>query len=308
MKILITGGAGFIGSHLVDALVERGHIPAVVDNLSTGKRENLPRSVEVTEADVRDVAAMKEIFGREHPDIVFHLAAQMNVRKSLMDPRQDADVNILGSLAVFRAALGSGARRVIYASSGGAIYGEQPEYPCRESATPRPSSPYGVSKLAAEHYGRQCAESNGGDFVALRLANVYGPRQNPEGEAGVVSLFLTNLLGDRPSTVFGDGQQTRDFVWVGDVVDAFLKAVDGPAGVYNVGTGRETSILDLYRHMERLSEARSPLHHEPAIPGEVRRNALSSKEAGLHLGWSARRDLREGLEETIRSVLFPINP
>ena len=302
MKILVTGGAGFIGAHLVGALTDLGHSVAVIDNLSTGKRANLSEHVSLTKTDVRDADAIADTFARERPTIAIHLAAQMNVRKSLIDSPADASVNIMGSLSVFRAAFGSGVRRLIFASSGGGIYGEQADYPCRESALPRPESPYGISKLAAEHYGRQYAESRGGQFVALRLANVYGPRQNPEGEAGVVSLFLSNLLEGRPSTIFGDGEQTRDFVWVGDAVEAFLKAMEGPAGIYNVGTGRETHIIDLYRCLERLTGQELPLRREAAIPGEVRRNVLSPDRARMHLGWTARRTLLGGLEETVRLV------
>jgi UDP-glucose 4-epimerase len=299
MNILVTGGAGFIGSHLVDALVARDHVVSVVDNLSTGRRENLPPHALLHVVDVRDPMLLEELFARERPEVVFHLAAQMNVRKSLSDPREDADVNVLGSLGVFQAAFGSGARRVVFASSGGAIYGEQPEYPCRESDLPRPSSPYGAAKLAAEHYGRQCAESNGREFVALRLANVYGPRQNPSGEAGVVSLFLSRLLEGRPSTLFGDGGQTRDFVWVGDVVEAFVRALDAPAGIYNIGTGVETSVLELYRQLERASGLRGSLRQAAAIPGEVRRNVLCTEQARIHLGWNANRTILEGLAETV---------
>jgi UDP-glucose 4-epimerase len=300
MNILVTGGAGFIGSHLVDALVVRDHVVSVIDDLSTGRRANIPGPVSLDVVDVRDSRLLEEIFARERPEVVFHLAAQMNVRKSLSDPLEDAAVNVMGSIGVFQAAFGSGVRRVIFASSGGAIYGEQPDYPCRESDLPRPSSPYGVSKLAAEHYGRQCAESSGAEFVALRLGNVYGPRQNPKGEAGVVSLFLSRLLEGRPSTLFGDGGQTRDFVWVGDVVDAFVKAIEGPAGVYNVGTGRETAVLDLYRQVERASGVRGSLRQAAAVPGEVRRNVLCAERARRQLGWSPRKSLSEGLEETVR--------
>jgi len=302
MNIIVTGGAGFIGSHLVDALAERGLDVVVIDNLSTGRRENLPRNVSLIEADVRDADKMEAIFSRKRPSLVFHLAAQMNVRRSLVDPRLDADVNILGSLAVFKAAARSRARRVLFASSGGAIYGEQQELPCRESAVPSPSSPYGIAKLAVELYGRQHAEVGAFDFVALRLANVYGPLQNPEGEAGVVSLFLSNLLEGRSSAIFGDGEQTRDFVWVGDVVDAFLKGVDGPPGVYNVGTGQETGVLELYRRLERLTGTQLPPRWLAAIPGEVRRNVLSADRARTHLGWTARQSLRDGLDETVKSV------
>jgi UDP-glucose 4-epimerase len=302
MKIVVTGGAGFIGSHLMAALAELGHSMVVIDNLSTGTRANLPENVSLTTADVQDADRLADAFAREQPTLAIHLAAQANVRRSLTDPRADAEVNVLGSLSVFRAAFGSGVRRVIFASSGGAIYGEPSDGPCRESALPGPSSPYGIAKLAAEHYGRQCAEAMGGQFVALRLANVYGPRQNPLGEAGVVSLFLSNLLAGRPSTIFGDGEQTRDFVWIGDVVDAFLKAMDGPTGVYNVGTGRETHIIDLYRCLERLTGLQTPLRREDAVLGEVRRSVLSSERARMHLGWSARRSLLDGLEETVQFV------
>jgi len=297
-KVLVTGGAGFIGSHLVDGLYRLGYSIIVVDDLSTGRREYLPQDVSVIEEDVRNRAALGRIFSRERPEVVFHLAAQMNVRKSLCDPALDAEVNILGSLSLFQAAVESGVRRLIYASSGGAIYGEQPEYPCRESDTPCPSSPYGISKLAAEHYGRHLAAAAGREFVALRLANVYGPRQNPRGEAGVVALFLSGMLSGHAPTVFGDGGQTRDFVWIGDVVEAFVNAVKGPTGFYNVGTGEETRIIDLYERLGHATGFFNPPNRAAEIFGEVRRNALSVEQARSHLSWSPRTSLSRGLLET----------
>jgi UDP-glucose 4-epimerase len=298
MKILVTGGAGFIGSHLVEALDRLGHSVCVVDNLSTGLREQVPAGVPLATIDVRDRDALAGLFARERPDAVFHLAGQMNVRTSLWDPAMDAEVNVLGSLSVFKNAIAAGARRIVFASSGGAVYGEQPKVPCRESALPSPASPYGISKLAGEHYGRQLCKDAGVGFVALRLANVYGPRQNPKGEAGVVALFLSELLSGRSSKVFGDGTQTRDFIWVGDVVNAFLEAMDAPPGIYNIGTGVETRIRDLYERLEVCAGTFGSLIHVAHNAGEVRRNALSCERARDSFGWTPQMKLEDGLRKT----------
>jgi UDP-glucose 4-epimerase len=300
LKVLVTGGAGFIGSHLVEELLRLGHSIVVVDNLWTGRRENLPRDVTLIELDIRDRVALQRTLELERPEIVFHLAAQINVRKSLVDPLPDADVNVMGSLSLFQAALGNGVRRLIYASSGGAIYGDQAAYPCRESDAPRPSSPYGISKLAAEQYGRHLAETAGRDFVALRIANVYGPRQNSLCEAGVVALFLSKMLSGCAPTIFGDGGQTRDFIWVGDVVGAFVKSMHGPPGTYNVGTGKETRITDLYERLARVVGFSDAPRQAKEIFGELRRNALAVERSSQSLGWSPQTSLSTGLEATAR--------
>jgi UDP-glucose 4-epimerase len=300
MTVLVTGGAGFIGSHLVERLVREGRRVVVLDDLSTGSRDHLPHDIRLIQADIRDRQAVATAMSVERPELVIHLAGQMNVRRSLADPDLDADVNVRGSLSVFQAAFSGTARRVVFASSGGAIYGDQPSYPCDESVTPRPSSPYGISKCSAEHYGRHLADAAGRDFVALRLANVYGPRQNPAGEAGVVALFLEEMLAGRAPAIFGDGEQTRDFVWIEDVVETFVRSIDGPPGVFNVGTGQETRVSDLYRELARAVGFPHPARWSAALFGEVRRNALSVRLACKRLGWAPRTGLREGLERTVR--------
>jgi len=298
MKALVTGGAGFIGSHLAERLVRDGYDVTVLDNLSTGRRENLSDPSVLVQADVRDRARLPEIFDRIRPEVVFHLAAQMNVRRSIADPIEDADVNILGSLNVFRSAARSGVRRVIFASSGGAVYGEQSRYPCYETDVPAPVSPYGIAKLSVEHYGRYFADRAGLEFTALRIANVYGPRQYPAGEAGVVALFLDELQKGRSPIIFGDGGQTRDFVWVGDVVEAFVLAMAGPPGIYNVGTATETSIVDLFRCLTQVVGFAPPPRHVASVGGEVRRNAVSFTRAQGLLGWTPSVSLARGLERT----------
>lgn len=302
MKILVSGGAGFIGSHILDDLFSRGHELAVVDDLSSGLSDNIPPGIPLYREDIRCRASMKDIAQRERPEIAIHLAAQMNVRRSLQTPEVDAEINILGSLSFFQAVLGSGAHRIIYASSGGAVYGEPKGDPFREVDPARPLSPYGIAKLATEQYGEHLARNSGSEFIALRLANVYGPRQNPAGEAGVVSLFLQELLGGRSPRIFGDGAQTRDFVWVGDVACAFRKAIVGPPGVYNVGTGKETSVRELYLAIARILGCSLQPVFLPATAGEVRRSVLSTDRAREALGWQPEICLERGLLATCNFV------
>jgi UDP-glucose 4-epimerase len=297
-KILVTGGAGFVGSHLVERLIRDGCPVTVVDDLSTGRLDQVAPEARFIHADIRDGSKTLEIFSRESPEVVIHLAGQANVRWSLADPEYDLNVNVLGSISVFKASVKAGVRRVVFASSGGAVYGDQPIYPCRESDPPSPSSPYGISKLAAELYGKSILRASGIALTILRLANVYGPRQDPTGEAGVVALFLSELLADGVPTIFGDGGQTRDFVWVGDVVEAFVKSTQGPEGTYNVGTGKETRILDLYAEVGHVLGTIVPPRAAPPVRGEVRRNVLSVDQAEELLGWTARMDLPTGLLET----------
>lgn len=300
MRILVTGGAGFIGSHLADALFGLGHRVTVLDNLSTGRPENLSPGLPLVRGDIRDGEALKRLFAEIRPEVVFHLAAQMNVRKSIIDPSRDADVNILGSLSVFQASVHANVRRVVFASSGGAIYGEMGGRPFRETDNPRPTSPYGIAKMAAELYGRHFEEAGGPEFLALRLANVYGPRQNPEGEAGVIALFVREMSAGGSPIIYGDGLQTRDFVWVDDVVQGFLCALEGPVGTYNIGTGKETSVNEIFSYLrDSLGFEKEPRRKE-AIPAEVRRNALSFEWARAHLGWTPRTELKQGLEEVAR--------
>jgi UDP-glucose 4-epimerase len=307
MKALVTGGAGFIGSHLVDALVKRGDQVTVIDNLSSGRRENLAtptgEQAELVEADVTDAPLVTETVERQRPELVFHLAAQIDVRRSVTDPVYDLTVNVGGTLNLLEAARRTDARFVL-ASTGGAVYGEGSglELPLDERAQCRPDAPYGQSKFAAEGYASLYGRLYGLKATALRLGNVYGPRQDPFGEAGVVAIFCGALLTDGTPRVFGDGHQTRDYVYVGDVVDAFLAAASSEAtGVYNVGTGVETSVLELGEVIGGVCERPFEPELAPPRPGEVRRIAIDSALAEAELGWSARTPLVDGLRATAGS-------
>ena len=300
MKILVTGGAGFIGSHVVDRYRAAGHEVVVVDDLSTGSRDNLAPDVRLYPIDIRshDLAG---VFAAERPEVVSHHAAQAAVRRSVEDPIFDADVNVLGSLNLLVCCRTSGVRRIVYASSGGAAYGDTDEVPTPESHPPRPASPYGVSKVTVERY-LDCWQSLYGiRAVTLRYANVYGPRQNPHGEAGVVAIFCSRLLGGAPLIINGDGLQTRDYVYVEDVAEANLRALDRPdaAGTFNVGTGIETSVVDLFTRLRAVSGVAARAEHGPAKPGEQRRSVLDATRAHRHLDWVARVPLADGLARTL---------
>src|SRR4051812_40172338 len=308
MRTLVTGGAGFIGSNVVDALVERGDSVAVVDNISTGKRENLTaaleRGVELAEADIRDADAMRDLVGRVKPEVVFHLAAQIDVRHSVADPAADARINVEGTINMLSAALDAGVGRFVNTSTGGAIYGEGQILPAPEDHPVAPLSPYGNSKFCAENYCSLFRRLHGLSTVSLRYGNVYGPRQDPLGEAGVIAIFCGKLLeGERP-TVYGNGKQTRDYDFVGDVVAANLAATETETpGPYNVGTGRETSVLELVDVLRELGGAASfEPEFAPERPGEVQRIAIDPSRARAELGWVPRVELREGLERTLDSM------
>ena len=299
MKVLVTGGVGFIGSHVVDRLLQEGHDVVVVDNLVTGKRKNVPKAVQFYKLDIEN-PKLERIFRNERPSIVFHLAAQMNVRRSVEDPMFDAQVNVLGTLNVLEQASKHGARKVIFSSSGGAIYGEQLAFPAPESHLTQPLSPYGISKLCGEHYLSYYHRLSGIQVVSLRYANVYGPRQDPEGEAGVVAIFIQKMLRGEQAVVNGNGRQTRDFVFVEDVIESNLMAM-GPAveGVYNVGTGIETSVNDLFRIIVDLTKVEFKEVHGPAKRGEQARSVIDSTKLHRDLGWEPKVDLREGLRRTV---------
>jgi UDP-glucose 4-epimerase len=293
MRALVTGGAGFIGSHLVDALVDRGDEVSVVDDLSTGRRENLNPSAAFHEADITDRARMEQLLADDRPDAVFHLAAQVDVRRAVADPAFDASVNVAGTAVLLEAARSAGTRRFVLASTGGALYGESERVPTPEDAPLAPLSPYGASKAAAETYLELYRRLHGLPTVSLRFANVYGPRQDPRGEGGVIAIYCHAARGDRRVRVFGDGRQTRDFVYVGDVVAALVAASGRDVGgAFNIGSGRETSILEL---AEALGVEPS---FEPARTGEVLRSCLDPRAAREALGWEARVSLAEGLERT----------
>jgi UDP-glucose 4-epimerase len=302
MRVLVTGGAGFIGSHIADAYLAAGHTVGVVDNLSTGSVENLDPRLRFWQADIRD-AAIAAILAEFRPDIVSHHAAQISVSASARDPRGDAEINILGALNLLAAAVRHQVQRVIFASTGGAMYGEQEALPTGESVFPEPVSPYGVAKHSVERYLHAFQHMHGLRSVVLRYANVYGPRQNPHGEAGVVAIFCRGLLDGKKLTVYGDGGQTRDYLYVGDVVRANLLATSAPFSgkvpILNVGTGVETSVNDLVRLLGEA--AGSPLRVEHAAPrsGEQRRSALDAALAGRVLGWRPMTDVRAGLQQTL---------
>jgi UDP-glucose 4-epimerase len=300
MRVLVTGGAGFIGSNLVDALLKRGDDVSIVDNLSTGRRGNLDGALaagaRLHEASITDGEAMMALFTDEHPEAVFHLAAQVDVRRAVADPAYDAAVNVGGTAVVLEAARAAGVRRLLLASTGGAIYGDCDRLPTPEDAPAAPISPYGASKAAAETYLALYRRLHGLSTCALRLANVYGPRQDPLGEGGVVAIYCHAAANSNVVRVFGDGRQTRDFIYVGDVAAAFMAACESDvSGPYNVGTGDETSVLEL---VERLGlEAR----FEPERAGEVKRSALDGGAARAALGWRAEVSLAEGLQRTMRA-------
>src|SRR4051812_2820684 len=310
MRTLVTGGAGFIGSNLVDALVERGDEVTVVDNITTGRRENLTgaleRGVELVEADIRDAEAMSDLVGRVRPEAIFHLAAQIDVRHSVADPAMDASINVGGTINMLSAAHEHGVRRFVNTSTGGAIYGEGQILPAPEDHPAAPLSPYGNSKFCAESYSALFRRLHGLSTVSLRYGNVYGPRQDPLGEAGVIAIFCGKLLeGGRP-TIYGDGTQTRDYDYVGDVVSATLAAIETDTpGPYNVGTGVETSVLELVEVLRSVAgDAAASFEPEfaPERPGEVQRIAIDPSRAREELGWQPRVELREGLERTLASM------
>ncbi len=298
MKILVTGGAGFIGSQIVDALIEKGIRTAIIDNLSTGKKENINPKATFYQADIRD-KAIKEIFEKERPDIVFHEAAQASVRLSVADPCMDADINIVGSLNIIENCRVYGVKKIIFASSGGAIYGEQESFPAPEPHPTRPLSPYGAAKLSIEHYLEYYRLVFGLPYVALRYSNVYGPRQDPFGEAGVVAIFTSQMLRGETPTVNGDGGQTRDYVFVKDVVAANIAAMEKEvSGVFNIGTGKETSVNGLYEIIKNKAGYPGDKKHGPAKTGEQYRSVLDASLAKKSLDWNASVSLEEGLALT----------
>jgi UDP-glucose 4-epimerase len=305
-RALVTGGAGFIGSHIADALLDRGFTVVVLDDLSTGRRENLPAGCEFAQLDVRSADAARLV--REGGfDVVLHEAAQIDVRKSVADPVADASINILGALNLLEAVRAAAKRpRFIFASTGGAIYGDFVTPPNVEEYAKDPDSPYGIAKCAVEHYLAYYGRIHGVEGGVLRYANVYGPRQDPHGEAGVVAIFCNRLLDGRPLTIFGDGRQTRDYVHVKDVAAANMAIATAPlpavgrldARAMNVGTGVETDVITLAETLRRVSGRDAVIEFAPARPGEQLRSAVSIEKAGQLLGWTPQRTLESGLKET----------
>ena len=300
MKVLVTGGAGFVGSHVVDRLLADGHAVDVVDNLATGRRERVPSAARLHVCDLRDMR-LDAVVATARPEVVVHVAAQAAVSRSVADPRFDASVNVLGTIALLEACQQVGVDRVVYTSTGGAGYGDTDVVPTPEDHPLRPSSPYGVSKITAERYLECWAGLTGSRGLTLRLANVYGPRQDPAGEAGVIAIFTSRLLAGTPCVVNGDGEQTRDYVYVGDVADAVARAVASAdvTGVANIGTGAETTVNELYRRLARLVGVNRAAQHGPAKPGEQRRSLLDAARANSLLGWHPTTPLDEGLTLTV---------
>jgi UDP-glucose 4-epimerase len=300
MRILVTGGAGFIGSNVADRYLAEGHEVAVLDNISTGLRENVPDQATFFHSDVRDAAALKRVFQSFRPEIVNHHAAQIDVRKSVEAPEFDAEVNVLGSLNLFQAAVAAGTRKVIYASTGGALYGEGRKLPADEDHPINPESPYGASKHAVEHYLYLYKLAHGLDYTILRYPNVYGPRQNPHGEAGVNAIFIGLLCDGKRPTIFGDGEQVRDYLYVGDVVEANLLALDKGGGeILNLGWGKGVSVNDIFRALAKLlSYGEQPIYAERRA-GEVQRIYLDASRAQRVLGWTPKVEFEEGLRRTV---------
>ena len=305
-RALVTGGAGFIGSHVAELYLEQGYDVTVIDNLSSGNRANLPDGAEFHEVDITSPEAAAVVRGGRF-DVISHLAAQIDVRRSVNEPLFDAKVNVLGTLNLIDAVRAAGSKaRFIFSSTGGAIYGDFVTPPNREPMPKDPESPYGIAKLSGELYLAAYGRLYGIDTVALRYANVYGPRQDPHGEAGVVAIFCNRILDGRPLTVFGDGRQTRDYVFGKDVARANLAAAERPlpargevdARAFNVGTGVETSVLELAQALARAAGSSAPVEHAPARAGELQRSAVAIDKAGMVLGWRPEVRLEDGLRET----------
>lgn len=296
---LVTGGAGFIGSHIVDALISKRIKVYVVDDLSSGQKSNINPNAHFTKLSVNS-PAFGEYLKKVKPDVVFHLAAQINVRKSVENPIEDANTNIMGLLMLIQVAKEIGVKKIVFSSSGGVMYPETARIPYSEKITAEPFSPYGISKRASEMYLAFAHKLHGIPYVALRYANVYGPRQNAKGEAGVISIFSTQMLAKKPIMINGTGKQTRDFVFVGDIVRAnLLAATKNVVGEFNIGTGKETNLNQLFKKLVTLTGYKLPEQHTKAAPGEVMRSALDARKARELLEWVPKTTLDEGLKKTV---------
>ena len=300
MRCIVTGGAGFIGSHLATRLIKAKHEVLVVDNLSTGKTENIPAAAEFLEADINNVESLASIKGF-NPDVIFHLAAQISVRNSVADPTYDGQTNILGTLNMAQIGISCAIQKFIFISTGGAIYGEQQSFPADENHPVAPESPYGLSKYCAEKYLNYLYRKEQLPYLVLRLANIYGPRQDPHGEAGVVAIFSQRMLANETPRINGDGLQTRDFVYVGDVAAAALCALKSNIdnGVFNIGTGKETDINTLAAIIQKHAAYTGEITHGPELPGEQKRSVIASSLAEKQLNWRPQTDLDAGLAKTV---------
>ncbi|MDA3792750.1 MAG: NAD-dependent epimerase/dehydratase family protein [Elusimicrobia bacterium] len=298
MEILVTGGAGFIGSHITDRLIKEGHNVVIVDNLYSGKRENKNPAADFVKMDIRDKEA-EGVFKKNNFDAIFHLAAQMDVRKSIEDPFLDADINILGGINILQNAVKYNVRKVVFASSGGVMYGECADRYPEEDEYPNPLCPYGASKLAMEFYLNFYQDNYGLDSAVLRFGNVYGPRQDPHGEAGVIAIFAGRMLKGEDIYIFGDGKQVRDYVYVGDVVEANIRALKKGAGVYNIGTGESESVNELFDILKEITGYGKDAVYEAARSGELQVSRLGVKKAAEKLGVKAGVSFKEGLKETV---------
>ena len=299
MKILVTGGAGFIASHITDAIINEGHSVTVVDNLSTGFEKNVNPKAKFVKADIVD-SSLLQLFEKEKFDVVNHHAAQMDVRKSVADPSFDANTNILGTINLLQCCIKTGVKKFMFASTGGAVYGEQSYYPADEIHPTAPLSPYGISKLAVEKYLFFYKSQYDFKYTVLRYANIYGPRQNSKGEAGVVAIFSTKLLANEQPIINGTGKQTRDYVFVGDVVKANLITLkDDACDIYNVGTAKETDVNELFSKLNKLAGSNKEEKHGPAAPGEQMRSVITSEKLFKKFNWKPSTTLDNGLKETV---------
>ena len=299
MKIIVTGGAGFIGSHIVDAYIEQGHQVTIIDDLSTGDERNLNKQATFYSMDILD-PKIPELLSKISPDVLCHHAAQMDVRRSVADPKLDARINILGLLHLLEGCKGAGVKKVIFASSGGAVYGDQETFPAPENHPTHPASPYGVSKITGEYYLSFYHQTAGIPYLAFRYGNVYGPRQLATGEAGVVAIFIGKFMSDESPTINGDGKQTRDYVYVGDVVRANMMALESDfTGPINIGTGKETDVVTIFNLLNEKIGAKKEAVFGPAKPGEQSRSCLDVSHARKTLGWSPKVSFNAGLDRTI---------
>ncbi|MBT3464297.1 NAD-dependent epimerase/dehydratase family protein [archaeon] len=298
MKFLVTGGAGFIASHVVDKLIDEGHEVVIIDNLSSGKKKNLNPKAKFYKIDIRD-KKIENIFKKEKPDIVNHHAAQLDVRVSVDRPEYDADINLMGLLNVLNNCVKYNVKKIIYVSSGGVVYGDNQNFPLKEDEPKAPISPYGITKWTGEMYLQFYSNIHKLKYTALRYSNVYGPRQDPHGEAGVVAIFSRKMINNEDIVIFGDGTQSRDFVFVKDVVNANILSINnGDNEAFNIGTSETTSVNKLFKILKSISGFKKDKENTPSRPGELQKNCISNKKAKKLLGWKPTYSLEEGLKIT----------